>query len=108
MTVSVKPGNIAVAVSQAISALRLAGVGGPFTLLLSADAYTLVSETTEHGYPILPPISRAIRNVEQLFRDDWTTSAELYLPVPAAGSMRPYRPCCSLPGPEVKNRLPTG
>jgi|SRR5579872_787149 len=39
-------------VSQAISALRLAGVGGPFSLLLSADAYTAVSETASHGYPI--------------------------------------------------------
>jgi uncharacterized linocin/CFP29 family protein len=39
-------------VSQAVSALRLAGVAGPFALLLSADAYTAVTETTEHGYPI--------------------------------------------------------
>ena len=34
------------AVSQAVSSLRLAGVGGPFSLLLSADAYTMVSETS--------------------------------------------------------------
>ena len=35
-----------------MTALRLAGVGGPYTLLLSADAYTAVAETTDHGYPI--------------------------------------------------------
>jgi uncharacterized linocin/CFP29 family protein len=49
-----------VAVSQAISALRLAGVSGPFSLLLSADLYTLVSETTEHGYPIREHLARVL------------------------------------------------
>jgi uncharacterized linocin/CFP29 family protein len=48
------------AVSQAVSALRLAGVGGPFALLLSADAYTAVSETTEHGYPIREHLNRVL------------------------------------------------
>src|SRR6516162_781662 len=35
----------------------------------------------ETGYPVLPAIAGAIRNVEQLFREDWMPSAELYLPV---------------------------
>ena len=35
-----------------VSELRLAGVDGPYSVLLSADVYTKVSETTEHGYPI--------------------------------------------------------
>ena len=48
------------AISQAVSALRLAGVGGPYTLALSADAYTLVSETTEYGYPIHEHIARVL------------------------------------------------
>jgi uncharacterized linocin/CFP29 family protein len=48
------------AVSQAISALRLAGVGGPYSLLLSADAYTMVSETTEHGYPVREHLARLL------------------------------------------------
>ena len=39
----------------------------------------------EDGYPVLPQIAGAIRNVETLFRDEWTTSAEVYLPVPRAG-----------------------
>jgi gamma-glutamyltranspeptidase / glutathione hydrolase len=41
----------------------------------------------EHGYPVTPAIVRAIRNVESLFRDDWTTSAQLYLPVPEVGTL---------------------
>ena len=48
------------AVSQAVSSLRLAGVGGPFSLLLSADAYTMVSETSDHGYPIREHLARVI------------------------------------------------
>ena len=43
-----------------MSALRLAGVGGPFSLLLSAGAYTLVSETSDHGYPIREHLARVI------------------------------------------------
>jgi uncharacterized linocin/CFP29 family protein len=46
--------------SQAVSALRLAGVGGPYSLLLSADAYTAVSETRDHGYPIREHLARVV------------------------------------------------
>src|SRR6266581_2301430 len=38
------------AVAKALTALRLAGVAGPYRLALSADAYTVVAETTDHGY----------------------------------------------------------
>ena len=47
-------------VSQAVSSLRLAGVNGPFALLLSADAYTMVSETSDHGYPIREHLARVV------------------------------------------------
>ena len=47
-------------VAQALSSLRLAGVDGPYSLLLSADAYTAVAETTDYGYPILEHISRVL------------------------------------------------
>ena len=47
-------------ITQALSALRLAGVDGPYSVLLSADVYTKVSETTEHGYPILEHIDRLV------------------------------------------------
>jgi gamma-glutamyltranspeptidase/glutathione hydrolase len=41
----------------------------------------------EDGYPQLAHVARAIRGVEQLFRDDWTTSAEVYLPVQEPGTL---------------------
>jgi len=46
--------------AQALSELRLAGVDGPYSVLLSADAYTLVSETTEHGYPLREHLNRLV------------------------------------------------
>jgi uncharacterized linocin/CFP29 family protein len=49
-----------IAVAQAMSSLRLAGVSGPYNLLLSADTYTLVAETTDHGYPIRDHIQRVL------------------------------------------------
>jgi uncharacterized linocin/CFP29 family protein len=48
------------AVSRAVSELRLAGVAGPFSLLLSADAYTAVSETADHGYPIRDHLGKVV------------------------------------------------
>jgi uncharacterized linocin/CFP29 family protein len=47
-------------IAQALSELRLAGVDGPYSVLLSADAYTKVSETTEHGYPIREHLNRLV------------------------------------------------
>jgi gamma-glutamyltranspeptidase/glutathione hydrolase len=46
-----------------------------------ADVLGYAIHYAEHGYPVLPQIAGAIRNVESLFRDDWTTSADVYLPV---------------------------
>ncbi|MER6943976.1 family 1 encapsulin nanocompartment shell protein [Nonomuraea sp. NPDC000554] len=46
------------AVSQAVTVLRTAGVDGPFTLVLGADAYTAVSGGTDQGYPILDHVTR--------------------------------------------------
>jgi uncharacterized linocin/CFP29 family protein len=43
-----------------VSALRLAGVGGPFSLVLSAAAYTVVSETSDYGYPIREHLTRVV------------------------------------------------
>jgi uncharacterized linocin/CFP29 family protein len=52
-----------VAVAKALSALRLAGVAGPYALLLSADAYTEVAETIHAGYPVS-------RHIERILGDD--------------------------------------
>jgi uncharacterized linocin/CFP29 family protein len=48
------------AISQALSSLRLAGVDGPYSVLLNAELYTEVSETADHGYPIREHIARLI------------------------------------------------
>jgi uncharacterized linocin/CFP29 family protein len=48
------------AVSQAVASLRLAGVGGPYSLLLNAAAYTAVNETSDHGYPIREHLAQEI------------------------------------------------
>ncbi len=47
-------------VAQALTQLRLAGVDGPYTLLLSAELYTAISETTDHGYPIREQVARLL------------------------------------------------
>lgn len=47
-------------VAQALSELRLAGVDGPYKVLLSADAYTALAEKTAHGYPVLRHVARLV------------------------------------------------
>ena len=54
------PREIPDVMAQALSELRLAGVDGPYCVLLSAEVYTKVSETTEHGYPIREHLSRLV------------------------------------------------
>lgn len=54
------PRQIPDSVARALSALRLAGVGGPYALLLSADLYTIVSEETDHGYPVRDHLARLV------------------------------------------------
>ena len=54
------PRHMADAIAQALTALRLAGVDGPYSVLLSAEDYTKVSETTEHGYPIREHLNRLV------------------------------------------------
>jgi uncharacterized linocin/CFP29 family protein len=47
------------AFARAVGELRSAGVAGPYNAALSAEAYTAVSEASDHGYPII----RHLRNV---------------------------------------------
>jgi len=60
MTLPVEVRDYPTAISQAVSALRLVGVAGPYTLALSADAYTGLSETADYGYPIREHIVRVV------------------------------------------------
>jgi uncharacterized linocin/CFP29 family protein len=39
-------------VTEALAGLRLAGVAGPYALVLSAKAFAAVLETSDHGHPI--------------------------------------------------------
>jgi uncharacterized linocin/CFP29 family protein len=48
------------AFAQALSQLRLVGVNGPYSILLSADAYTELAETTDYGYPVLEHVKRLV------------------------------------------------
>jgi len=48
------------AIAEALSQLRVAGVDGPYSVVLSADAYTAVSETSDHGYPLIEHIQRLL------------------------------------------------
>ncbi len=48
------------AIAEALSRLRIVGVNGPYSVLLGADAYTALDESSDHGYPVLDHIKRLI------------------------------------------------
>jgi uncharacterized linocin/CFP29 family protein len=48
------------AIAQGLSQLRLVGVNGPYAVLLGADAYTALAETSDHGYPVLEHVKRLV------------------------------------------------
>jgi uncharacterized linocin/CFP29 family protein len=47
-------------IAQALGQLRLAGVNGPYSVVLSAEAYKGLSETSDHGYPVLEHVKRLL------------------------------------------------
>ena len=49
-------------IAQALSQLRLVGVNGPYAVLLGADAYTSLAETSDHGYPVLEHVKRLVKD----------------------------------------------
>ncbi len=50
------------AIAQSLSRLRLVGVNGPYAVLLGADAYTALAETSDHGYPVLEHVKRLVKD----------------------------------------------
>lgn len=50
------------AIAQGLSRLRLVGVNGPYAVLLGADAYTALAETSDHGYPVLEHVKRLVKD----------------------------------------------
>jgi gamma-glutamyltranspeptidase/glutathione hydrolase len=61
---------------------------GEFGTLRLAEVMGYAIGYAEHGYPLVPQISDAIRGVEGVFREEWTSSARVYLGdgVPAPGT----------------------
>ncbi|GAA2517875.1 family 1 encapsulin nanocompartment shell protein [Rarobacter incanus] len=57
------PRDLPDTVAKALTVLRLAGVDGPYALVLDADLYTEVSETRDHGYPIRELLERLVERV---------------------------------------------
>jgi uncharacterized linocin/CFP29 family protein len=51
------------AVAQAVSALREAGVNGPYKLLLGEEPYTHVTGSTDGGYPL-------VRDIEEIMESE--------------------------------------
>jgi uncharacterized linocin/CFP29 family protein len=47
-------------VAQALSQLRLAGVNGPYALLLGTEPYTAIGGATDDGYPVLQHIQSLV------------------------------------------------
>ena len=50
------------AIAQALNQLRLVGVNGPYSVLLSADAYTALAETSDSGYPVLEHVKKLVKD----------------------------------------------
>jgi uncharacterized linocin/CFP29 family protein len=50
------------AIAQALTTLRLAGVNGPYTVLLDADVYTALAEGRDEGYPVLEHVKRLVND----------------------------------------------
>jgi uncharacterized linocin/CFP29 family protein len=48
------------AVAHALSQLRLEGVNGPYAVLLGSDAYTALSESSDHGFPVMRHIKELV------------------------------------------------
>ena len=49
-------------IARALSQLRLVGVNGPYAVLLGAEAYTALAETSDHGYPVLEHVKRLVED----------------------------------------------
>jgi len=58
-----------------------------FGTLPLADVLEPAIGYAESGYPLVPGICSDIAKMEQVFRDEWPASAELYLPVPKPGTL---------------------
>jgi uncharacterized linocin/CFP29 family protein len=49
-------------IAHALSQLRLEGVNGPYAAVLGAEAYTALSESSDHGYPVMRHIKELVES----------------------------------------------
>lgn len=49
-------------IAKALNQLRLAGVNDPYAVVMGADAYTALSEASDHGYPVIQHIQRLVKD----------------------------------------------
>src|SRR4051812_28700347 len=70
------------------------GAFGGWLLLLErygtwrlADALEFAIGFAEDGFPVIPSITRIIGEVEDVFRTEWPSSAEVFLPAPQPGTL---------------------
>jgi gamma-glutamyltranspeptidase/glutathione hydrolase len=52
-----------------------------------ADVAEYAIGFADNGFPAVPRISSAIEAVEEMFRTEWTTSVDVFLPAPAPGAV---------------------
>jgi gamma-glutamyltranspeptidase / glutathione hydrolase len=52
-----------------------------------ADVLEFAIGFAKNGFPVIPSISRIIGSVEEVFRTQWPSSAEVFLPVPEPGKL---------------------
>lgn len=54
------PEDYPLAVAKALNELKMAGVNGPYTLVLGAEAYTAASGESDDGYPIFHHLEKVV------------------------------------------------
>ncbi|MFC1409548.1 gamma-glutamyltransferase family protein [Streptacidiphilus sp. N1-12] len=52
-----------------------------------ADVLAYAIGYAEDGHPLLPAVGATVETVRELFETEWTSSAELYLPLPEPGAL---------------------
>ena len=58
-----------------------------FGTMRLADVAAYAIGYAERGYPVVPRISHAIGAMEDVFRTEWPSSADIYLPAPEPGTL---------------------
>ena len=56
-----------------------------------ADVLEFAIGYAEHGFPVVPAITRTIASVEDVFRTEWPSSAAVFLPAPSRAPLQESR-----------------